>query len=176
MRNPVAAGVAAVVLAVGSSGCAAVSTTVTGTATVDRQSVVDATVPRTASGPVRDGGLQFDVVDVSRTKLVGDPKEPGLSVTARGVFVVVALSIRNVSNAPLTFFDRYQALVDITGRTFTADMAADIYGNRGIRSTRMDPGEELLVHICFDIPEETVPRDVILRQSDSSAGVTVPIS
>lgn len=124
---------------------------------------------------MRDGGLQFDVVEVARVKLVGDPNDPGLNVTARGIFVVVTMSIRNVSNGPLTCYDSYQTLVDTTGSTFTADMAADIYGNRSIRSTRMEPGNELLVHISFDVPEDAVPRNLILRQSDSSAGVTVPI-
>lgn len=156
------------------SGCGATSTTVSGTATVDQKSVSTSTASR--PGPsVRDGGLQFDVVEVSRVKLVGDPKDPGLNVTARGIFVVVTMSIRNVSNAPLTFYDSYQTLVDSTGSTYTADMAADIYGNRSIRSTRMEPGDELLVHISFDVPEDAEPRNLILRQSDSSAGVTVSI-
>lgn len=109
-------------------------------------------------------------------KQVGDPEKPGLSVTARGVFVVVALSIRNVGDEPLTFFDSYQTLVDSTGETFAADMAADIYGNLDIRSTRMEPGAGLVVDIAFDVPDDSVPRNLILRQSDSSAGVAVAIS
>ena len=172
----IAAGAVASVMVVAASGCGAASTTVTGTATVDRQSAASTSPRQPGPGPVRDGGLQFDVVDVSRTAVVGDAKDPGLSTTARGVFVVVTLSIRNVSSAPLTFFDRYQTLVDSTGATFPADMAADIYGNRSIRSTRMDPGDELLVHLCFDVPRDAVPRDLVLRQSDSSAGVMVDIS
>jgi hypothetical protein len=176
MRTSIAAVAVASVMVVAASGCGAASTTVTGTATVDRQSPSSTSARHPDPGPVRDDGLQFDVVDVSQTTVVGDAKDPGLSTTARGVFVVVTLLIRNVSDAPLTFSDRYQTLVDSTGRTFTADMAADIYGNRSIRSTRMDPGNELLVHICFDVPRDTVPRDLVLRQSDSSAGVTVPIS
>ena len=176
MRKPVAAGVAAVVMSVGLSGCGAASRTVAGTPTVDRASAAGSFSPRAAPGPVRDGGLQFQVVDVSQINQVGDPKDPGLSINARGVFVVVTMSIRNVSSAPLTFFDRSQTLVDGTGQKFAADMAADIYGNRSIRSSRIDPGKELLVHISFDVPQGTVARNLILRQSDSTAGVTVPIA
>jgi hypothetical protein len=170
MRVSIATRVAASVISVVVSGC----TTVTGTPTVAGQVVGSVSVRQTA--PVRDGGLQFDVVDVSKVKQVGDPKDPGLSVTARGVYVVVSVAVRNVDGAPLTFFDRYQKLVDSTGREFDVDMAADIYGNRSIRSTRISPGNELLVHICFDVPEGSVPRSLILRQSDSTAGVTVPIA
>ena len=176
MRKPVAAGVAVVVMVIGLAGCGAASTTVAGTPTVDRTSAAAPVSPRAVPGPVRDGGLQFHVVDVSQVEKVGDPADPGLSITARGVFVVVTMSIRNVGSAPLTFFDRYQTLVDGTGQQFPADMAADIYGNRSIRSTRIEPGEELLVHLSFDVPQGTVAKNLILRQSDSTTGVTVPIS
>ena len=54
-------------------------------------------------------------------------------------------------------------------------MAANIYGNPGIRSTTINPGDELVVHISFDVPADTVPRDLILRGSSSSAGVKVAV-
>ena len=162
------------VVVVAASGCGAASTVIAGTATVDRQSA-ESPAARPTGGAVRDGSLQFEVVDVSRVKQVGDLQEPGLSVTARGAFVVVTLSIRNLGDEPLTFFDSYQTLVDSTGKAFAADMAADIYGNRDIRSTRMEPGGGLVVDIAFDVPTDAVPRNLILRQSDSSAGVTVDI-
>jgi hypothetical protein len=172
MKFGVAAGLAVMVAAV--AGCGAVSTplistTVAGTATVHRDSP-----PRIASGPVRDGGLEFEVRDVARMKQVGDTSEPGYSVSARGMFVVVTLAIRNVSGAALTFFDRYQSLVDSTGTAYRADMAADIYGNPDIRSTRMSPGEQLVVRIAFDVPPGAKARNLVLRQSESG-GVVVPL-
>jgi hypothetical protein len=168
MKYGVAAGLA-VTIAAAVVGCGAVSTTVAGTATVLRDSR-----PPIASGPVRDGGLEFEVRAVARMKQVGDTSEPGYSVSAHGMFVVVTLAIRNVSGAPLTFFDRYQALVDSTGTSYRADMAADIYGNRDIRSTRMNPGEQLVVHIAFDVPVGAEVRNLVLRQSESG-GVKVPL-
>jgi serine/threonine-protein kinase len=168
MRRPLAAALAVLVAATGAGGGAA-STTVAGTPTAGRDSS-----PPIASGPVRDGGLEFEVRDVTRMKVVGDTSEPGYSVSARGMFVVVTLAIRNVSAAPLTFFDRYQSLVDSTGTAYGADMAADIYGNRDIRSTRMNPGAQLVVRIAFDVPTDAQARNLVLRQSESG-GVTVPI-
>lgn len=168
MRRPVAVGLV-VILAAAVAGCGAASTTVAGSATAERDSS-----PRIASGPVRDGGFEFEVRDVVRMKQVGDTSDPGYSVSARGMFVVVTLAIRNVSGAPMTFVDRYQSLVDSTGTAYRADMAADIYGNRDIRSTRMDPGEQLVVHIAFDVPAGAEARNLVLRQSESG-GVTVPI-
>ena len=126
--------------------------------------------------PVRDGGLAFSVLDVSTTHEVGDPKEPGLSIAAHGVFIVVDLSITNVGSVPVTFFDSYQTLIDTKGQTFEVSRAADIYANRAIRSTRLTPGSGLLVHIAFEVPVETVPATIVLRESESSDGVTVRLS
>jgi serine/threonine-protein kinase len=151
------------------AGCGAASTTVAGTATAHRDSP-----SQIAAGPVRDGGLEFEVRDVARVKQVGDTSTPGYSVSARGMFVVVTLAIRNVSAAPVTFFDRYQSLVDSTGTAYGADMAADIYGNRDIRSTLMKPGEQLVVHIAFDVPDGAQARNLVLRQSESG-GIAVPL-
>jgi hypothetical protein len=132
--------------------------------------------PAATGTPVRDGGLALSVLDVSTVREVGDPKEPGLSLTAHGVFIVVDLSITNVGSVPVTFFDNYQTLIDITGRTFEVSRAADIYANRAIRSTRLTPGTRLVVHIAFDVPAETVPAAIVLRESETSDGVTVRLS
>jgi len=154
----------AVAAMVAAAGCGPSSTTVTGTGIAAQPSAV------------RDGGFEFGVQDVSQVHQVGDPKDPALSITAKGVFVVVALSIRNVGEGPLTFFDRYQTLIDSSGNQYSASMAADIYGNLGIPSTKIAPGAALVVRLAFDVPVDTKPTNLTLRQSDSSAGVTVTLS
>jgi len=120
--------------------------------------------------------LAFSVLDVSSEREVGDPKEPGLSITAHGVFIVVDLSINNVGSVPLTFFDSYQTLIDTKGQRFPASRAADIYANRAIRSTRLNPGSGLVVHIAFEVPADTVPGSIVLRESENSDGVMVRLS
>jgi Domain of unknown function (DUF4352) len=154
----------AVAVMLAAAGCGTSPTTVTGTG-VAAQPVA-----------VRDGGFEFAVRNVSQVHQVGDPKDPGLSITAKGVFVVVALVIRNVGDGPLTFFDRYQKLIDSSGDEYSASMAADIYGNLGIPSTTIAPGDALTVHLAFDVPVDTVPTNLTLRQSETSVGVTVALS
>ena len=95
--------------------------------------------------PVRDGGFEFSVLETGRAKQVGDPTTPGLSVDAHGVFIVITLTIRNVGNAPLTFIDRDQTLIDDRGEPHAVSNAADIYGNRGIRSTTIGPGKRSMI-------------------------------
>lgn len=171
MRKVAAALVAVMTLIIVAPGCSLTSTTVEGAGTA-----APFEAEAGAGSPaVRDGGLAFVVSDVSRAQQVGDPGDPGRSVTARGVFIVFTLAIDNVGSAPLTFIDRDQTLVADSGRVFSPSMAANIYGNPGIRSTTINPGDGLVVEISFDVPTDTVPRDLILRGSSSSAGVTVAV-
>ena len=169
MRKAAAALVAVMTLVTVAPGCALTSTTVEGAG------IAAPFEAGSGSPAVRDGGLAFAVSDVSRAEQVGDPGDPGRSVTARGVFVVFTLAIDNVGSAPLTFIDRDQTLIDDSGRAFSPSMAANIYGNPGIRSTTINPGDELVVHISYDVPADTVPRNLILRGSSSSAGVKVAV-
>jgi hypothetical protein len=46
----------------------------------------------------------------------------------------------------------------------------------GIPSTTIAPGDALTVHLAFDVPESTLPTNLTLRQSDTSAGVTIALS
>ena len=173
------------VAAILAAGCAVNSTTVAGHGIAAAPSPTSVSASKPAASPKavgglgspgRDGVFEFVVLDVSQVHQVGDPKDPGLSVAAQGVFVVATISIRNVGSVPTTFFDRDQTLTDSAGTAFSASMAADIYGNLGIHSTKIAPGNELVVHIAFDVPVDTVPKSLTLRASSSSAGVTVPLS
>jgi len=164
----------AVAMTVATAGCGMSSRTVTGTGIATQASTTSSGTG--GSGPVRDGAFEFAVLDVAQVHQVGDPKDPGLFIIAKGVFVAVTLSIRNVGNAALTFFDSYQELIDSSGNRYSTSMAADIYGNLNIRSTTIAPGDGLVVHIAFDVPAGTVPTNLSLRESNSSSGVTVPVS
>lgn len=124
---------------------------------------------------VRDGSLEFAALGVTKTQTVGDPKDPGLSVNARGVFVVVTLSIRNTGDKPITFIDRYQRLADNQGRIFEVSNAADIYGNRDVPSTRIQPGDGLVVRLAYDVPPDMVPVSITLHESGTSPGVTASL-
>lgn len=165
MPRPATAVAAALIALTPLSACTATST-VTGTPTAD-------STP--ALGDVRDGNLAFAVTDVERRDVAGDPAAPGYFVTAKGVFVVVSLWIRNVGNQPVTLVDSDQTLVDATGRSYATDRAANIYDNRDVPSTRIATGGELRVRIAFDVPVGTQLREIVLRESASSAGVAVAV-
>jgi hypothetical protein len=127
------------------------------------------------AGFVGDGDLAFAVTGVEQRDTAGDPATPGYFVTAKGVYVIVSLRIRNVGNRPVTLVDSDQTLVDATGRSFATDRSANIYDNREVPSTRIVPGGELRVRLAFDVPVGTRPREIVLRESASSAGVVVAL-
>lgn len=162
-----------VMLTSATAGCSVPSTTVSGHAVPAQESTSAGATPVTGT-PVRDGSLEFTVLDSVRSSTAGEAGNPALSVSAKGVYVIVALSIRNVGARPVTFLDRDQTLVDDAGTTFAPSMAADIYANRRVRTTRIEPGGELEVHIAFDVPADASPASLILREPGSSAGVEVP--
>ncbi|MGV1089210.1 MAG: DUF4352 domain-containing protein [Mycobacterium sp.] len=147
-----------------------------GPASASGGSPTKAASPTSPGAAVRDGGFEFTVLDTQRVQRVGDVNSPGLSIDAHGVFVVITLSIRNTGDAPNTFLDRDQTLVDNRGNEYAVSNAADIYGNLNVRSTRMAPGEALTVHIAFDVPSDAVARTLILRGSSSSNGVALALS
>ena len=165
MPRPAAVAVAALIALAPLSACAA-RPTVTGTPSAGGTST---------AGFVGDGNLAFEVTDVEQRAIAGNPATPGYFVTAKGVYVVVSLRIRNVGNRPVTRVDNDQTLVDATGRSFVTDRAANIYDNREVPSTRIDPGGELRVRLAFDVPVGTQPREIVLRESASSAGVVVAL-
>lgn len=135
-----------------------------------------AAAPDPDRSPARDGTFEFAVLGRSEVQFAGDPAEPALSVAAKGVFVVVTLSVRNVGAAAHTFVDRDQTLVDDRGRRFPVSRAANIYANLDVPSTRIAPGDAVVVDLAFDVPPGTVPGSVVLRGSASSRGVTVLLS
>jgi len=178
VRKSKTAVVAALAAAATAVGCGMPAVTVAGTGRPEPSPLGGAAVSggHVPGPPVRDGGFEFTVLDVSRADQVGELDDPGLFVTARGVFVVITLGIRNVSKSPLTFVDRDQTLIDRAGREFQTSMAANIYGNLAIPSTRISPAGDLVVKIAFDVPAGAAPRNLVLRESASSDGVAVPVS
>lgn len=135
-----------------------------------------APAPAPDRSPARDGTFEFAVLGRSEAQFAGDPADPALSVAAKGIFVVVTLSVRNVGAEARTFVDSDQTLLDDRGRRFPVSRAANIYANLEVPSTRIAPGDAVVVDLAFDVPPGTVPAGIVLRESASSGGVAVPLS
>ena len=157
-----ASAAAAVAVALtGVTACAVATKTVTGTAGYQ--------------GTARDGNFVFTVGDVSRAAAVTAPHSAGFTITADGEFIIVAVTVENTGTQPATFNDAHQSLIDGTGRTFPADLSADICLNSEL-SARLGPAAATEFRIAFDVPPQTAPAKLVLRESPSSAGVVVALA
>ena len=175
-RTLAAQTVGAMTAATITAGCGPATTTVAGSAvTATPTQTRIAMTPRPAGAEVRDGRLVFVLLDTARARRVGDLSNPGLSLDAKGEFFVATVAIRNRGPESVTFFDRDQTLIDANGTVFSTNMAADIYANPNVHSTKMAAGAQLVVNLVFDVPVGTKPARLVLRESNSSPGAAVQL-
>ena len=181
-NGKVVAGVVAAVVVLVLVGVAAVvmtSKTDVGEATVTRKpagaSAETSAVPpqEQASGvgqPVRDGNFEFVVAGFDRAPVVADPEFPGLQKAAAGEYVLVRMTVTNVSAEPQTFFASFNTLSD--GSTeYKSDDEAWIY--LGNTLADLNPGDSIDTAVVFDVPIGTDPESIELHDGPLSEGVTV---
>ena len=119
---------------------------------------------------VRDGDFAFVVNGVRTTDVVADPEFPELNATADGEYVIVDLTVTNVSAEPQTFFASFTTLSDgITD--FEVDEDAWLYV--GDVSTDLGPGETIQTAVVYDVPKGTDIEAIWLRGGPLSDGVAV---
>jgi hypothetical protein len=121
---------------------------------------------------VRDGDFAFVVNGVRTTDTIGDPEFPELNATAQGEYVIVALTVTNVSADPKTFFASFNTLSDGT-TVFEPDDEAWLY--LGHTVTDVGPGASLETEVVFDVPRDTDLESIWLRGGPLSEGVAVTL-
>lgn len=130
---------------------------------------------QTASAPavnrigqaVRAGDFQYTVYKVK----CGIPKvgDQYLNKSAQGSFCRVDLTAKNVTRSAHTFHaDSLIKAQDSTGREFSPDGEANIYGNKSSVGflEEINPGNSVRVFVYFD-----VPKDAKLVRLELSAGL-----
>ncbi|MBF6212343.1 protein kinase [Nocardia puris] len=128
--------------------------------------------PAQAGGPARDGKFEFAVTGVdSGVSRVGWQ-------TARGTFLVVTLSVRNISDEGRWFVPFGQKLRDSTGAALEHDTTATAWESvqRGFGyPIQVDPGNTVDAVLVFDVPAGTTPTHLELHDFVFSGGVTIPL-
>ncbi len=120
--------------------------------------------------PVRDGNFEFTVTGVERAALVADPEFPELQKTPQGEYILVKMTVTNVSTEPQTFFASFNTLSD--GITeFQSDDEAWIY--LGNTLADLNPGDSIDTAVIFDVPVGTDPESIELHDGPFSEGVVV---
>ena len=124
------------------------------------------------SEEVRDGDFAFVVKGVRTADVIGDPKFPELTKTAEGEYVIVALTVTNVSADPHSFFASFITLSDGT-TVFASDDEAWLY--LGDTVADVGPGRSIETEVVFDVPRGTNLESIWLRGGPLSEGVAVAV-
>jgi hypothetical protein len=123
---------------------------------------------RTASAPagvgqeVIDGKFAFIVTQVNKSATFDQTH-------AQGVYVVVAMAIRNVGTETQTFESAAQKLKDNTGREYSASLVDPPVVQK------VSPGLQVSVRLAFDVLPDVRPTQIMLHDSASSPGAPVKL-
>lgn len=121
---------------------------------------------------VRDGNFAFVVGDVERVGAVAAPENAQIQKHAQGEFVIVHMTVTNVSAEPQPFYVSFSTLSD--GATvYKSDDEAWLY--LGNTVTDVGPGESLETAVVFDVPAGTDVESIQLHDSPTSPGATVAL-
>ncbi|MFC9892216.1 serine/threonine-protein kinase [Nocardia sp. NPDC127579] len=124
-----------------------------------------------AGTPVRDGKFEFAVTEVeSGVRKIG-------SQTAAGSFLVVTVTVRNISDEQKWFTPFGQKLVDTAGNRIDPHLLATyMRGNGKHRNTiQLNPGESATGKLVFDVPNAATPSHLVLHDFPLSGGVEVAL-
>jgi Domain of unknown function (DUF4352) len=111
---------------------------------------------------VIDGKFAFIATDISSSPTFD-------STSARGVWWVVSMAVRNVGTEPRFFEMAAQSLTDSDGRGHSATLMEPPSVNK------IDPGLQMSVRLAFDVPPGVRPKQIVLRESASSPGAPVTL-
>jgi Domain of unknown function (DUF4352) len=112
---------------------------------------------------VVDGKFAFIVNDVSSS--------PTFAYTsARGVWLIVSMAVRNIGTEPRVFEMAAQSLKESDGRGHSAGLMEPPSVNK------IDPGLQVSVRLAFDVPPGVRPTRILLRESADTPGARVNLA
>lgn len=126
----------------------------------------------------QDGSFAFTLLDTPKCDIsrVGNNE---LYEDATGQFCEIRLKVSNVKNAPESFSDTAQVLIDTSGRSFSADTTADTYAlvnsnnSTSAYMSDINPGLSKTFELYFDLPKGDKPQSLIAHDSAFSNGVEI---
>jgi len=141
-------------------------------ARVDAEAELDPAAMPHVGDPVWDEPFEFTV-----TKIECDVRQIGgnwLNAIPAGQFCVVRIRVENFSDQPQAFYGDHQALVTTKGQRYSPSAEAASYLERS-RSLRelIDPGDQLISRVVYDVPKRSTPDRLDLHASLYSPGVAV---
>ncbi|WP_194817563.1 protein kinase [Nocardia sp. XZ_19_385] len=125
-----------------------------------------------AGAAVRDGKFEFAVGNIeSGVRKVGSQR-------AAGSFLIVTLTVRNISDEAKWFTPFGQKLFDDNGNQIDPHLLATFLqgGNKHRNTIKLEPGESATGKLVFDIPDSATPSRLALHDSPFSGGASVALT
>lgn len=120
----------------------------------------------------RSGNFTFVVHRVETVDVIVEPEYPDHNVTADGEFIVVKVTVTNVSDTAQTFDSSFSTLTD-DGVEYGVDGAARRYV--GTATKQVAAAGSADVALVFDLPMGAQPQAIVLRGDPFTDGVTVAL-
>jgi hypothetical protein len=123
---------------------------------------------RTSESP----GMGQEVVDGKFAFIVNDvSSSPTFAYTsARGVWLIVSMAVRNIGTEPRVFEMAAQSLKESDGRGHSAGLMEPTSVNK------IDPGLQVSLRLAFDVPPGVRPTRILLHESESTPGARVDLA
>ena len=122
-------------------------------------------------GEATDGTIGFTVHGVEIGPTVVSSNAP-ISKDAQGEYIVVHMTVTNLSDQPATFLGTLQKL-KADGTIYNIDDEATFYVDGGL--AELQPGAQADVSVAFDVPPGSVPEAIELHGDPMSPGVEMPL-
>ena len=104
----------------------------------------------------------------------GDPAVTSIPAVAVGEFIIVDMTVKNVSAELQTYFTESQMLV-IDGKQHSPDQLGAVYLDPESESA-INPGLAIDIEVPFDVPVGAVPEAIVLDGDLTPGGVTVDLT
>ena len=123
-------------------------------------------------GEARSGNFAYVVNRVELTDVLADPEFPEYNVTASGRFVVVKMTVTNVSTARQTLASTFDTVSDGTTE-YGVDDATWLYVGEATKA--VEPGLSTDVAIVFDVPKGVDVQSILLRDGRLAECVAIAL-
>ena len=130
--------------------------------------------PQSSPGVGTDGGMQFNVTGITTASAFGNGF---MSSTAKGVYVVVSMTVKNISsNATGSISDlNSDVLIDSTGRQYGSDFGAAMNISDSSMGT-LQPGSWAPFQEAFDVASGTTPSAIVMHGGIGTSGLKISLA
>lgn len=115
---------------------------------------------------VRDGGLQYSAL----AAITDYPVPSYEDLPPQGMYLQILGKVTNVGNTPQVYNASYQTLTDKRGRVYAPSLAKIAQSSKTMIA--INPGNQAVAPLYFDIPPGTSPSDYWFTLRSSSPAAT----